>query len=34
VSDSFFHPLSCALFSSNATFVHSEGFFFFPIKSS
>lgn len=31
-SDSLFHPLSYALFSSNATFVHPE--FFFSIKST
>ena len=30
-SDSLFHPLSCALFSSNATFVHPD---FFSIKST
>lgn len=29
-SDSLFHPLSCALFSSNATFVHPD--FFFLLK--
>lgn len=30
-SDSLFHPLSCALFSSNATFVHPD--FFFLLKA-